>query len=176
MIYILLILFFNGSENTDREGFIVWNEGTGIDWTDFQGIPDSASPFDAQANSGLKYSYSYSINNKKLNVEFEIHSFFNSQLSWSKSQKQTHFLLDHEQLHFDISELHARKLKKTLSAFNFSKNVEKEVEKIFAKINSDRLQMQNKYDLESDHSKNNGLQAKWSAFIQEELHNLDSYK
>jgi hypothetical protein len=170
-------MFFNGSSDTDREGLIVWNERTGIDWTDFRGIPDNRSPYDAQANSGLKYSYSYSVgNNNKINVQFDVNSFFNSQLSWSKSQKQTHILLDHEQLHFDISEVHARKLKKTLSAFHFSKNVKKEAEKIFSKINGDRLQMQNNYDLESDHSKNDKQQAKWAAFIQEELQALEAYK
>ena len=155
---------------------IFWQEDRTIDWTDFKGIPNPSSPFDAEANSGVRYTYTFTTRGNTAQVNFEVNSFFNAEESWIKTQKQTDFLLEHEQLHFDISELHARKLKKAFSEYQFSKSPKKEIEKIFNKINKERAEMQVRYDEESDHSKNKLEQTRWKAFVKAELSTLSRYQ
>ncbi len=176
MPYYFALLFMFSHVSLSYETEVVWRNRPLLTWSDFRGVPDNTSPYDAQANSGVKYSYSITMQNGKSTVIFDVHSFFDSQMSWSKTEKQNDFLLKHEQLHFDISELHARKLKKAFSIYAFSKSPQKEVEKIFARINKERQVMQNKYDEETNHSKNKEMQAKWQILIERELTSLQEYR
>lgn len=173
--FVLFVLLVNLTPS-DYDGMIFWQEHRAIDWTDFKGVPNLTSPYDAEANSGVRYTYTFATRGSTTQVNFEVHSFFNAEQSWIKSQKQTDFLLEHEQLHFDISELHARKLKKAFGEYQFSKSPKKEIEKIFNKINKERAEMQVKYDHESDHSKNKLAQAKWKTFVKAELSTLSRYQ
>lgn len=176
MLNLFLLVLLINFVPSDYDGMIFWQEGRSINWEDFKAAPNPSSPFDAEANSGVRYTYSYTTKGNTAQVNFEVHSFFNAHQSWIKTQKQTDFLLAHEQLHFDISELHARKLKKAFSEYKFSKTPKKEIEKIFNKINKERALMQVKYDEESDHSKNKLEQAKWKAFVKAELSTLSRYQ
>ncbi|MEQ9169109.1 MAG: DUF922 domain-containing protein [Fulvivirga sp.] len=176
MFNIILFVLIANLAPTEYDGMIFWQEGRTIDWADFKGAPNPSSPFDAEANSGVRYTYTFTTQGSAAQVNFEVHSFFNAEQSWIKSQKQTDLLLEHEQLHFDISELHARKLKKAFGEYHFSKSPKKEIEKIFNKINKERAEMQVKYDHESDHSKNKLAQAKWKAFVKAELSTLSRFQ
>jgi len=49
-----------------------------------------------------------------------------------KSAK-TDYLLNHEQRHFDIAEIFARKLRKELEEYTFNKNNLKEIENLYKK-------------------------------------------
>ncbi len=176
MFNLLLFIFFANLTTSEYDGIIFWQKDRTIDWTDFKAVPNPSSPYDAEANSGVRYTYSLTNKGNSSHVNFEVHSFFNAQQSWIKAQKQTELLLQHEQLHFDISELHARKLKKAFLEQKFSKAHKKEIEKIFNKINKERAIMQALYDEESDHSKNKLEQARWKAFIKAELSTLSKYQ
>lgn len=174
MLYLIILLLL--PLKGESENIIKWTDGQQIDWSVFKGKPDPSSPYDAQLNSGVRYSYSYESKNGNVKVNFDVFCYMDPNLSWSKKGKQTDYLLGHEQLHFDISELHARKLRKALQEYDFSKNPQKEVEKIFNRITKDRQDMQNKYDKETDHSKNRPEQAEWADFVAQQLAELNAYK
>jgi Fe-S cluster biosynthesis and repair protein YggX len=176
MIYLLLVFSLYFTDNIVTEDIIKWNEQPQISWSHFKGKPDPSSPYDAQLNSGVRYTYSYESKNGNVKIGFDVFSYMDSKSSWSKHLKQTTYLLNHEQLHFDISELHARILKKAFQETKFPKDPLKEIEKIFNRISKERQEMQNKYDRESDHSKNSAQQAKWEEFVGQQLINLDAYK
>ena len=98
----------------------IWREQP-LQWEDFQDTPDAANPFHANTSSGLSYSWSLKTSIKGSELNYQVESFFNPDLSWVKPGKESLHLLAHEQLHFDITELHARKLRAAMEAFEVGK-------------------------------------------------------
>lgn len=170
MLSITILLFlinFSEKENS----VVKWQERPEVAWSDFHGAPDFNSPFDAQVYSGMQYSLSYSISNGQAQFTYDVHSFFNPAKSWSKKERRSAYLLKHEQIHFDISELYARKLRIALDNFDYAaaKNPKHEIEKIFNQLNKERKGLQLKYDHETDHSKNKVKQTEWENYIRVQL-------
>jgi len=84
--------------------------------------------------------------------------------------------LKHEQLHFDISELYARKMRRTISIirhFHFSSF--KLYQHFLKRINSKCDLYQDRYDSETDHSLRINNQKKWEKKIDDELNKLKEY-
>jgi hypothetical protein len=154
---------------------IQWDKHEGLTWSDFTGEPNTASQYHASTQSGVQYASSWSGDGKEITLTFTVFAYFDPDRSWVKPWKGTDRLLEHEQLHFDISELHARKLKRTLSTYPFSKRHEKELKALFEENTAQRNTMQAKYDLETDHMVNRDAQARWEEFIQEELDRLRDF-
>lgn len=176
MIAILWAFLFLLPESGDNSALIRRMEKDKVHWADFQGSPDMASQYDAQVYSGIHYSFSYQHQGSNTALKYEVHSFINPALSWSKREKQSAELLAHEQLHYDISELYARKMRKALASYKLSKHAKADIEKLFNRINTERKRMQAKYDAETEHSKNRPAQKSWELFVASELWNLNNYQ
>ena len=86
------------------------------------------------------------------------------------------YILAHEQLHFDITELHVRKLKKQISALKVTKNIGSILDRLLHNINNELSKMQNQYDSESKNSTDKDAQYKWEVFIAKELKAYQNYK
>lgn len=153
--------------------FIPWQENKNITWSDFQANPDPANKYFALTNSGLSYGYHSTTRDGKLTLNFTVFSYFDKSESWGKVGKQTPELLAHEQLHFDITELHARKLKKVFDNFPFTKNYKIEIDGLTNTILQASHNMQAKYDTETDHSVNKEKQKAWETLIATELIKLN---
>ena len=82
----------------------------------------------------------------------------------------------HEQLHFDITELYARKFRRRISNNTFTKDIASELNKLYGTIDKELEQTQNKYDSETEHSINTTMQEKWSNYVKAELKKLAKYK
>src|SRR5690606_30202906 len=93
---------------------IFWQED-GLSWNDFKSAPNQSSSFHANTSAGISYSWGIKNSNGIIELNYEVLSFFNPENSWVKPGSDNKYLLQHEQLHFDITELHARKLRKKLS-------------------------------------------------------------
>ncbi|MGB5507543.1 DUF922 domain-containing protein, partial [Robiginitalea sp.] len=93
--------------------------------------------------------------------------------SWYHPELSNAGVLMHEQLHFDITELYARKMRKILSERTFSGNVRGDVRQIFSKINRELKAFQDRYDLETDFSRNREAQQQWNKRIAEKLKESD---
>jgi hypothetical protein len=150
-----------------------WRAGEQLSWSDFKGEPDFEHPYAAITYSGMSYGFSAEIVNGKVWVTYNVKSFFVANKSWvkrwySKDKK----LLKHEQLHFDITELFARKFRKRLSDMSFTENVKSEIKKVYQDITAEKVKLQKLYDIETDHSKNAIAQKKWQIKIETELQNL----
>jgi len=154
----------------------MWHQDRPLRWTDFKGKPQPALGFVASTNSGISFSYSYKINNGVRSTQFEVDSFFYPFESWYLRGEVNAYILKHEQTHFDISELHARKLRKRLDAANFTDNLKQEVEAIYHGIEQERKAMQDTFDLESDHSKDEEGEAQWEEYVAEQLELYDRWK
>ena len=86
------------------------------------------------------------------------------------------YILAHEQLHFDITELHVRKLKKQISTLKVTKNIGSILDRLLQNINNELSKMQNQYDSESKNSIDKDAQYKWEVFIAKELKAYQNYK
>jgi len=141
-----------------------------LTWDDFMGIPPINNHHAASVNSGIAYSYSAKINGKKVTLDFEVHSEFYPQLSWKKNLKEnSRQLLDHEQLHWNISELHARILKKAFKNYKPTLNYKKDLQSIFKRVEAARQTMQGRYDKETDHGLKLTQQREWETYISQEF-------
>jgi len=85
-------------------------------------------------------------------------------------------ILSHEQGHFDISEIYARKLNKALKAYRPRENsISRDVNEIYKKVMDEKEEYQTKYDKETDFSRNKQQQSEWLEKIKDELDDLDEY-
>lgn len=168
----LTFFSFKGEEKT-AAGIIEWNPQRALAWTDFSGKPDPKSSFDAWTYAGLNYSYSWYYSGNEIKVDLETYAYFDPAQSWVKKGKMSADLLEHEQIHFDIAELHVRYFKETVHSFQFTKNIESEIDSLYDSIFERMLAMQIKYDAETDHYKNKEGQTKWAQFMKEELQRLE---
>lgn len=153
-----------------------WKED-GLSWTDFQAFPDPSSPFSANTSSGISYSWSLRSSPAGREFDHEVKSFFIPQKSWVKNVSSSANLLIHEQLHFDITELHARKLRKAMQAFDFENagNLKAELEQLYKKTEKERAVMQLKFDKETRHSINTAAQLEWQILVKQELKKLKDF-
>jgi hypothetical protein len=172
---LLFLLISFGVQAQMEEERLKWGANS-LTWENFKATPDQNSPFTANTSSGISYSWSLKSSVLGKEYNYEVHSFFNPEESWVKNSGSTH-LLAHEQLHFDITELHARKLRKALSEFDFKKTreVKPALQAIYQKVEIERASMQNKFDLETRHSMEEAAQLKWQQYITEELKKLDDF-
>jgi len=154
---------------------IQWQEGISLEWNDFKAQPDTSNTFSANTNSGISYTWSYSTASGKPVLLHEVFTNFYPDLSWVKDIKNEEYLLAHEQLHFDISELHARKLRKALDNYEIGRNIRQDLKRIYSKIEDERVTMQNLFDNETSHSENSSAEMRWRKFVANELENFKEY-
>jgi predicted secreted Zn-dependent protease len=105
---------------------------------------------------------------------YTITCHFSKSKSWVLHK--TDHILAHEQGHFDIAEVFARKLNKQMSSYVFNKNTYKtELRNIYQGILDEKEALQNQYDAETNHSINKEKQAEWLIKIQTMLEEYKGY-
>lgn len=166
-------LFLFPQNNSEK---IIWNENQKLTWEDFRGKPVRSASFVASTNTGISFQYSYSMKNGDVNVEYSVESFFYPEGSWYIPERVNPYILKHEQAHFDVSELHARMLRKNLEGRTFSKKIKSEIEGIYQQVEQKRRAMQTKFDAETDHSRNEAKENFWQQYIANQLAEYDAWK
>jgi len=125
-----VLLLFMGTSSTTTDT-IYWTEDYKLTWNDFKGQPDyNVETISALSSSGLMHAKGCK-NNK---LDYEILSYFEKRESWVKVEAYTDHHLKHEQIHFDITELYARKLRRALSEQNFKCGQEEAFEYFVSKF------------------------------------------
>lgn len=104
-----------------------------------------------------------------MEVDFTVRTYFYPQKSWYIPEICNEVILSHEQLHFDIAEMFARKMRQQLESTRFTSNIKAEVRKIYQQINRELAEFQRRYDQETDFSRNVAQQRAWNAAIKESL-------
>lgn len=153
-----------------KEELMDWNASRKLTWADYKSKPNPES--DAAASTTTLLLINYSINNSGLT--YKIQSKFSKTRSWGLHK--TDYILSHEQGHFDIAEIFARKLHKKMSEYKFDRrNYQKHLDKIYQEVVDEKSKMQNQYDKETNHSINKEEQAKWLKKIAELLEEYEDY-
>jgi hypothetical protein len=171
-----ILLFFIIVPLGSKEEKIVWTQDRKLTWSDFKGVPSGPVEYVASTNSGVSFSYSYTIIEGRQEVNYSIRSNFYPDLSWYRPEKVTDYILAHEQMHFDISELFARKLRMALAELPRDGTFKERSEVIYNENEADRREMQTQYDSDSDHSNNKEEEYRWRAYIVERLAAYGSWK
>lgn len=173
MIRLIFMLFFVSSQfMVAQDEELPWSADKKLTWNDFKSAPDYSHPYAAITFSGMSYGFSADVVNGEVSVNYKVNCFFVANKSWVKRRyKGDKELLKHEQLHFDITELYTRKFRGELSEMTFTDNVKAEIKAIYKRITKEKVSFQEKYDLETDHSKNEAAQKMWQLKIESELQN-----
>lgn len=175
IVILFIVLFSYNSFSQEQEEKIKWQENKPLSWDDFKASPDETNSYSANTNSGISYAWNYSTASGKPVLQFEVYSNFYPQRSWVKDIEDEDYLLAHEQLHFDISELHARKLRKALDEYEIGRNIRQDLKRIYNTIDAERSAMQDKFDKETSHSENREAEMRWREFVAAELARLKNY-
>ena len=154
---------------------ISWNAEKSLSWSDFKASPKKHLPYKANTNSGISFSWNSSESSSGIELNYEVGSNFYPNRSWVKEIEEVDYLLAHEQLHFDITELHARKLRKSLESYEPGNKMKKELDAIYSEIEKKRRQKQIRFDKETNHSINKEAEFKWRLFVKQELYKLNYY-
>jgi Bacterial protein of unknown function (DUF922) len=170
LFFLLTSSFVASAQKNDGDEYIKWSATDRLTWKDYKGTPQTNT--DAAASTATYLSMEYSIKDNKLN--FVVSGAFNKNKSWV-SVKNDH-ILSHEQGHFDIAEVFVRKLYKTLSEHKFNKRTyQKDIAKIYNTVNKEKEATQNKYDNETDYSRNKTAQAEWLIKIKNMLKEMEAF-
>lgn len=143
----------------DKE-FIPWTEERLLTWNDFQSRPQRRS--DAVASTSTSLGLTYKLTSG--NITYDITCAFSKAKSWGTLK--TAYILAHEQGHFDITEIYARKLHHALAAYKLkSRAYQQDIARIYQQIVKEKEHLQQLYDNQSDHSRNKKVQANWEEII-----------
>jgi len=154
---------------TKAEPLVKWDAENKISWENFN-VKDTNDRFAAEANTFFKANFYL----KNDSVFCQVVTYLNAHRSWRKPfMKLDEYAIKHEQMHFDITEIFARKIRKELidSAVN-----EQGVEKIYFAHSKACREFQQLYDNETRHSLDKKHQEQWNKKIRKLLLSLNDYK
>lgn len=156
---------------------IEWSDANKLSWADFKGAKQTESDAAAVTASGISFSYSVrKSDNRITDFDAQAEAFFYTEDSWYIEGRCNDHILAHEQLHFDITELHVRILRYRLSRLQVSQNIKAQLKTIHKTVNQELADMQHQYDTQSQNSINKEEQAKWAAYVTENLKKFEAYK
>ncbi len=154
-----------------------WSESYRLSWSDFRGAPDINTSAVAITASGITFGFSVrTTDDQVVSFTSNVYAHFYPEKSWYKKDQADTHVLGHEQLHFDITELHARMFRQRIDQVKVSNSVRSQLKTLHNVINKELSQMQNNYDSETNYSRNVDAQAKWDIYITDELDKLSEYK
>jgi hypothetical protein len=156
--------------SVSQSNLIEWNSGRKLNWSDFKASPDPNSPNAALTNTSINVEFGYS----KQGLTYSIKCRFDKNKSWGRVKNN--LVLSHEQGHFDIAEIHARKLNKELKEYKFnSRTVANDVNRIYEKVMKQHHAAQQEYDEATDFSRKVEKQLEWLKKIEADLKSLEAY-
>ncbi|MCC9165561.1 DUF922 domain-containing protein [Pontibacter harenae] len=162
----------NGSKLDNNTSQLSWSTSRRLTWEDFQGLPDDKNPHHALTAANLAVDVKCK-NNLFL---YEVKCVFLPTESWSKN-KNSERLLAHEQLHFDLTEVHARQLRKKLQEIGktcgtLQPTLNNAINAAFEAWKAE----QDEFDKLSRHGLEASVQEEWTTSIEARLTNLEAYK
>jgi hypothetical protein len=171
-LYFFLLFVCIGCLASAQTERILWSKKS-LKWRDFQGAPDSSSSYAAVTRSWVEERYRLT---PQRELQFVIAAWFYPANSWIKGGRGTDYMLEHEQLHFTLTELYARKMRKYLSeAIFYDSTFRFEIPLLLKHFQEEVRNEQKRYDAETNHCVNRLKQEDWSSSISLEMKKLSAY-
>lgn len=168
-----LIFVFGNALSQDTDSLKSWLSDDKLKWSNFKGSPplsETNTMFKA-ACSSFVIVYPFT---EKDSTYYKVRAVFHAYKSWTKDT--TKYILAHEQLHFDITELYARKLRKTIKELCATLALDdKKVQDSIKGLISESGKREDDYDKETVHGLLKEHQHEWAKKICGELEQLKKY-
>jgi hypothetical protein len=166
---LLLLPLLSLAQEKDEE-LIEWKNSKKLSWNDYKGKADPASGAAASTATYLTIEYNFD----RSGLTYKITCSFSKDKSWTRDR--TDHILAHEQGHFDIAEVFARKLNMRMKEYRVNtRTMQNDLKKIYQEVMDEKEKMQNDYDEETNHSIIKEKQAEWLKKIKELLEGLKGY-
>lgn len=166
---------YSVSEPKKYEAKINWSEDRKLTWDDFKGVPDTLNYPNTLAMTNSGFGYESGVNMFRAGKVF-VQSVFNTNESWVVPEGRNDYVLRHEQIHFDITEIYSRKLRKELDDANITSDNADKAKPIFEKIFNEMERRQIRYDQETQRGDKSETQEHWEAVVELELAKYEFYK
>jgi hypothetical protein len=172
VVTLCLLITTLGYGQPKEENTIEWQQNRKLTWSDFKG-PAHNWNVAAVTYCGIKIE---PVNFNKTNgkATYKITTYFITDSSFYFKNKADTFVLSHEQAHFDIAELYARRMRAVLADKGVI--VFKEANTIYQRFYKEYLNFQQKYETKTKHGTNLPEQKKWEELIAAELNKLSKFK
>ncbi|MBS1600300.1 MAG: DUF922 domain-containing protein [Bacteroidetes bacterium] len=166
LFYCVLISLSSASQDS----LIDWHWDRKLNWNDFKAEPRKGDGAAALTSTNIKIDCEYH-NNEAV---YHIRCSFDKNKSWGRVKND--YILSHEQAHFDIAEIYARKLNRSLKSYKPDENnFSQDVNKIYEKLMQEYYKRQEEYDKETNFSINKIKQEEWLKKVSSELNALKKY-
>lgn len=166
---LLFVPLLSAAQDKDEE-LIEWKNSKKLSWSDYKGKVDAGSP--AAASTATYLSIEYNVD--RTGLTYKITCSFSKNKSWTRDK--TDHILAHEQGHFDIAEIFARKLNKKMQEYRLNtRTMKDDLKKIYQDAMDEKEKMQNDYDEETNHSIFKDKQAEWLKKIEQLLEEYKNY-
>ncbi|RTQ47731.1 DUF922 domain-containing protein [Hymenobacter gummosus] len=152
---------------------LAWSATRRLTWADFKARPMTGDPLHAltTANIGAQIGCQDYVFSAK------VQATFTPTESWVKApHTASEALLHHEQIHFDLTEVHARLLRQKLTTLKFNcDQLQPAFNNVMKVAISNWQREQQRYDGETNHGLNLVKQKAWDDQIQQRLTTLQAY-
>ena len=166
---IIACLWLNSFFVAGQEDGLPWQPNIRLEWSDFKGKAKMGSVIAATTASGISYTFNALERDGYYEVDYQVDAFFYPEQSWYIPERCDEITLSHENLHFDITELFARKMRAVMEETRFTENVRDEIRSIYNRVLQELAAFQERYDQETDFSRNRSAQLRWNREIREAL-------
>jgi len=153
------------SDNAYSETF-TWNENKKLSWDDFKGQCPADFTTDAAAATHCGFGYRIDTTANDGHNGVVVYNSFYANKSWVRADGRTPEVLTHEQGHFDLCELYARKFS---AAVSVNALTAKDVQAIYKTISTAYALRQQDYENETQHGTDLFQQKRWRKMIEREL-------
>ena len=173
LLFFLINPFVTDTKPTASGGEdgIIWTNNRRLTWDDFKSEAAENESLHAMTSTNIAVKAQCYGNL----MRYDIKCVFVTKDSWTKNRSSKK-LLEHEQMHFDLTEIHARllrqKLNETAGLCGTSRiKLDAVVEKYFNEWKKE----QDQYDEETNHGLIEDKQKLWAETIQNRLFKLDAF-
>jgi hypothetical protein len=140
-----------------------------ISFDDFQAIPDEADTAAARISVTIELGY---VPDKQGQLKFQTRALMDRSQSWVKLQHRRNYVLLHEQGHFDLAHIIAKKFENDLKAKRYTKDQVPLVEKFYDQFLEMLNQLSLEYDIQTSGGANRDEQRKWLDKIKNDLSSI----
>lgn len=168
VLVVMLLVGIGVQAQKPEPGIKRWSQAAPLQWIDFTGKPDSPETIYAAATyAGLALDVvDVNISGR---VTFKVNAVFDSKRSWAHPDRSDDYVLAHEQLHFDIAEMYARRLQRKLNALQLKVKDKEVAKRLLMQYNKAQMKEQERYDKECVHGLNQEQQLGWRTKVDREL-------
>ena len=161
-----------------RHDAVPWSASRRLSWDDFRGIPPASDPERAAETA---YSLFHALGCRGKTFQFRVVAAVLPRQSWVRpailaNPAQNSRTLRHEQTHFDLSEVHARRMRRYFSELREPcLKSEPELAAQSDRFIREEATAQLRYDGETNHGRNVQRQSSWDADVARQVASLDQF-